>query len=225
MNINLPEKMASEITLSNNPGHTIRKWRETFNITQQELATKLKLNSSVISDYEHGRRQSPGVIIIRKIIEGMIDIDMNRGSPVIKKYSTPSLEAIIDIRELFDGRSIADFSKLINAKAITPHKQPSKKIYGYTVIDSLKAILTFSAEDYLRIFGWNSDRALIFTGVKFGRSPMIAIRTHTLKPAVIVFHKPERIDPLAIKLAKLENIIFLSTEIPIEKMLSKLQQL
>ena len=225
MPVNISEKIASEITLSDNPGLTIKKWRETFNITQQELARKLSLNSSVISDYEHGRRRSPGVIIIRKIIEGLIKIDRSRGSPIIRKYSVPNIEAIIDIRELFDGRTITEFSKQISAKAISSPKHPSKLIYGYTLIDSLKAILTFSAEDYLRVFGWNSDRALIFTGVKFGRSPMIAIRTHTLKPAVIVFHQPERIDPLAIKLAELENIIFLQTNLPMNKLLLKLQKL
>ena len=143
MKLTLPEKMASEITLSENPGGTIRKWRETFNITQQKLAGALNVSSSVISDYENGRRQSPGIAIVRKIIQGMIDIDQSRGSPVITRFSSPNIEAIIDIREFFDGRSIADFMKNISAKAITPFNQPSKLIYGYTIIDSLKAILTF----------------------------------------------------------------------------------
>lgn len=218
-------RMASEITLSENPGLTIRKWREIFQITQLELATKLKVSSSVISDYEHGRRQSPGISIVRRLIEGMINIDELRGSPVIKRYSTPDVEAIIDLREFFEGRAISDFSKMISAEYIIPNGQLDKQIYGYTVIDSLKAILTFSAEDYLRIFGLNSDRALIFTGVKFGRSPMIAIRTHTLKPAVIVFHQPERIDPLAVKLAKLENMIFLKTDMNLKELLNNLQKL
>jgi putative transcriptional regulator len=223
--MSLSGKIASEITLSENPGQIIRKWREIFKITQQELATQINLSSSVISDYEHGRRQSPGINIIRKLIEGMIGIDQARGSPVIRKFSVPNVEAIIDIKEFFDGRGISEFSKQISAKAVSGEKIPEKRIYGYTIIDSLKAILTFSAEDYLRIFGLNSNRALIFTGVKFGRSPMIAIRTHSLKPAVIVFHKPERIDPLAKKLAKLENIVFLETNQPLDKMLLELQKL
>ena len=225
MVITLAEKIASEITLSDNPGLIIKKWRDIFNIKQQELAAQIKLSGSVISDYEHGRRRSPGINIIRKLIEGMIDIDQLRGSPVIKKYSIPDIEAILDIREFFEGRSVLDFSNMIGAEAIIPNNHPNRNIYGYTVIDSLKAILTFSAEDYLRIFGLNSNRALIFTGVKFGRSPMIAIRTHTLKPAVIVFHQPERIDPLATKLAELENIIFLRTNLPLTKLLNNLQKL
>jgi putative transcriptional regulator len=223
--MSLPGKIASEITLANNPGAIIKKWREIFNITQHDLAAELKLSSSVISDYEHGRRQSPGVTIIRRLIEGMINIDESRGSPVIKRFSTPNIEAIIDIREFIEGMSISDFSSKINAKSITGKKHSEKLIYGYTIIDSLKAILTFTAEDYLRIFGLNSNRVLIFTGVKYGRSPMIAIRTHTLKPAVIIFHQPERIDPLAIKLAKLENIEFLQTDLPLDDLISNLQKL
>ncbi len=225
MVFNLSGKIASEITLSDSPGLTIRKWREIFNITQQELASELNMSTSVISDYEHGRRQSPGINIIRRIIEGLIEIDRVRGSPVIKRYSAPDTEAIIDIREFFDGRAISDFSKQIKAEYIIPNEQPHRKIYGYTVIDSLKAILTFSAQDYLRIFGLTSDRALIFTGVEFGRSPMIAIRTHSLKPAVIVFHRPKRVDPLAIKLAELENIVFLRTSLPLNELLIHLQGL
>lgn len=225
MTMSLPEKIASEVTLSNQPGLTIRKWRKIFNISQQELAAELKLSSSVISDYELGRRRSPGINIIRKIIEGMINIDQNSGANIIKKYSTPNVDAIIDIREFFDGRSISDLSKFINGKIMSLNQNISKLIYGYTIIDSMKAILTFSADDYLRIFGGNSNRALIFTGVEFGRSPMIAIRTHTLKPAVIVFHQPKRIDPLAVKLAELENLVFMKTDLPLKRMLLKLHKL
>jgi putative transcriptional regulator len=54
---------------------------------------------------------------------------------------------------------------------------------------------------------------------------MIAIRTHTLKPAVLVYHKPKRIDPLAIKLAELENIVFLKTDIGIEKLMLNLKEM
>jgi len=225
MVLNLSEKIASEITLSDNPGTIIRKWRNTFNITQNDLAFEIQTTSSVISDYENGRRQSPGVGIIRKIIEGLINIDKIRGSPIIKKYSIPDIEAILDIQEFYEGKTILNFSKIIDGERISQSNLDSKMIYGYTIIDSLKAILTFSAEDYLRVFGLNSDRALIFTGVKLGRSPMIAVRTHSLKPAVIVYHQPERIDPLAIKLAELENIAFLTTHLPLKQLILKLKEI
>ncbi len=221
--MSLKEKMASEITLSSHPGLTIKKWREIFKITQNELASKINVKSSVISDYENGRRKSPGIGLIKNFIEGMILIDQDRGSPIINKYSIPDKTAIIDIQEFFMGISIENFSKTIDGEILTGEKNLEKLIYGYTIIDSLKAILTFSADDFIRIFGWNSDRALIFTGVEFGRSPMIAIRTHTPKPTAIVYHQPKRIDSLAIKLAELENIALLKTDIPINDLMGKLK--
>ena len=66
----LSEKIAGEITLSPKPGQTIRKWRNVFKITQTELAAYLKQSPSVISDYESGRRQSPGIQTVKRIIGG-----------------------------------------------------------------------------------------------------------------------------------------------------------
>ena len=63
----LSEKIAGEITLSPKPGQTIRKWRSVFGLSQTDLANYLKLSPSVISDYESGRRKSPGIKTIKKI--------------------------------------------------------------------------------------------------------------------------------------------------------------
>ena len=52
--------IAGEITLSKDPGGSMKKWREIFGISQTELADYLKVSSSTISDYEGGRRKSPG---------------------------------------------------------------------------------------------------------------------------------------------------------------------
>jgi len=75
----LSEKIAGEITLSPNPGQTIRKWRDVFNISQTDLATYLNISPSVISDYESGRRKSPGIQTVKKIIDGFVKIDEGRG--------------------------------------------------------------------------------------------------------------------------------------------------
>ncbi|UCF50783.1 MAG: helix-turn-helix domain-containing protein, partial [Thermoplasmatales archaeon] len=79
----LSEKIAGEITLSPKPGQTIRKWRSIFGISQTDLASYLNLSPSVISDYESGRRKSPGIQTIKKIIEAFIDIDENHGGKII----------------------------------------------------------------------------------------------------------------------------------------------
>lgn len=64
----LKEKIAGEITLSPDPGKAIRKWREEFGLSQHELAETMGISHSVISDYESGRRKSPGVAVDRKSV-------------------------------------------------------------------------------------------------------------------------------------------------------------
>ncbi|MEM2757689.1 MAG: transcriptional regulator, partial [Sulfolobales archaeon] len=63
-----------------------------------------------------------------------------------------------------------------------------------------------SGNEFWQIMGMNTRRALIFTKVSTGRSPMIAVRVAPAKPAVIVLHGPKRVDPLAIKLADREGV-------------------
>ena len=49
--------------------------------------------------------------------------------------------------------------------------------------------------------------ALVFTGVSRGRSPMIAVKISPFKPRVIILHGLDgEIDPLAVQLARHENI-------------------
>ena len=79
----LMEKIAGEITLSSEPGLTIRKWREEFNLSQHQLAEAMNVSHSVISDYESGRRKSPGSGVIKKMVEALIELDREAGSPTI----------------------------------------------------------------------------------------------------------------------------------------------
>ena len=64
MHDSLKEKVAGEIVISTDPGKTMRKWREEFHLSQLELARELKVSASVISDYESGRRKSPGTAMV-----------------------------------------------------------------------------------------------------------------------------------------------------------------
>jgi len=95
----LAEKIAGEITLSPQPGRTIRKWRVIFDISQTELAKVLGISPSVLSDYESGRRKSPGIQNIKRIIEALFEIDEKRGSKVLQKYAsmTEGTEGILEI--------------------------------------------------------------------------------------------------------------------------------
>ena len=97
----LSEKIAGEITLSPQPGKTLRKWRNIFNISQTELAEYLKLSPSVISDYESGRRKSPGIQTVKKVIGAFIKIDEKRGGKIIHRYDSmvKTHDGIIEITE------------------------------------------------------------------------------------------------------------------------------
>jgi putative transcriptional regulator len=223
----LAEKMAGEITLSREPGQTIRKWRETFQVSQSDLAHALRVSPSVISDYESGRRKSPGTQTVQRIILALLDMDERRGGKLLRQYGSllESHEAILDIRELFvpvPARTLVD---AIEGKVMANDELMDRELKGYTVIDAVKAITSLTSHDYVKIYGWSSERALIFTGITYGRSPMVAIRVHPMKPALIVYHRPERLDDLAVKLARTETIPLVVTRMPLDKMLAQLREL
>jgi len=220
------EKIAGEITLSADPGKAIRKWREEFKLSQHQLADAMGISHSVISDYESGRRKSPGVLVIKKMVDAFIQLDIENGSPVISQYlPNVKLECIIAMDEFPEGIDEQRFIESIGGKNLNTDRMPAKRIYGYTIVDSVKAILSLSSEDYLKIYGWSIERALIFTNVHFGRSPMVAIRAHPLTPAMVVYQQPDQIDPLAVKLAKLEGIPLVTTRLTVEEIVKNMKAL
>src|SRR4030066_1390180 len=207
------EKIAGEICLSEEPGRTIRRGREQFKISQQELSKHLGVSPSVISDYEAGRRKSPGIVTVRKIVDAFLEIDEKLCGSYTKQYwLAAKTDSIISIKEFAVEVLASDLVNKIEGENLTPAISLDKHIHGYTVIDSVRAITSLSSFDYLKIYGWSSQRALVFTGVKFGRSPMIAIRAHPLKPALVVYQKPEQVDETALRLARLETIPLVRTE-------------
>jgi len=221
----LAEKIAGEITLSPKPGQTIRKWRTAFGISQTELAHFLKLSPSVISDYESGRRKSPGILIIKKIIEAFLEIDDTKyNGKIQRKYQfvTKNQEGILDIREYPYSISLKKFVKELDGKLLTSNTDEKRSIKGFTLIDGVEIIKTINSTSYSTLYGWSTERALIFTGIRYGRSPMIAIRIHPVKPSVVVYHNPGAVDPLAIQLANRENIPLVVTDISLEELRTKL---
>jgi putative transcriptional regulator len=224
----LSEKIAGEITLSPKPGHTIRKWRNVFKISQTDLANFLKLSPSVISDYESGRRKSPGIQTIKKIILAFIKIDEKRGGKILHQYDSmiETQEGILEIMEYPFSVPAEKFIREIDGNILTTNKAGLKKsVKGFTLVDSVKTIETINTGDYNRLYGWSTERAIIFTGIRYGRSPMIAIRVHPVKPTVVVYHRPGSVDALAIKLADRENIPLVVTSLPIYDLKKKLVKL
>lgn len=222
----LAEKIAGEVTLSPKPGQTIRKWRTAFNISQTELANFLRLSPSVVSDYESGRRKSPGIQTVKKIIEAFLEIDEKKyKGKVLRKYEfiTKTQKGILDIMEYPYSIPIKKFVNEIDGKIITSKGVDIKNnIKGFTLVDGVETIKTINSTSYSYLYGWSTERALIFTGIRYGRSPMIAIRIHPVKPSLVVYHKPGAVDPLAIQLAERENLPLVVTSMSLSDLRKKL---
>jgi len=213
--------IAGEITLSGDCSASLKRWRQIFGIKQNELARIASISPSVISDYESGRRTSPGTGYVKRFVESLIEADLERGGHVIGKYAvTERPDAILALRELTQSIDTAEFLKIIDGKVIACEELLERRsIRGYTVIDSIQAILNFSDRDFKYIYGSSTERALIFTKVKLGRSPMIAIKVTQPKPGVMVLHglAPGDVDALAIHIAEKERIPLIVSQIEDEK--------
>lgn len=223
----LLEKMAGEITLSGAAGPTMRKWRETFGFSQSELAARLSINPSVVSDYESGRRKSPGIATVQRMVKALVEMDEERGGATIARFHSLQnpTEGILSIGEYARNIDAQEFVDAIDGRALVLSDLAEKKVQGYTLIDSVKAIASLNATDYVRVYGWSTQRALCFTGIKYGRSPMIAIRVHPMKPSVVVYHRPEDVDKLAYRLADMEKIPLVTTDLELPELEARLRKM
>ncbi|MGD2200297.1 MAG: transcriptional regulator [Candidatus Bathyarchaeota archaeon] len=214
----LAKRIAGEIVLSSNPGATMRKWRSLLQVNQIDVAQELELSPSVISDYETGRRRSPGSAFIRRFVAALLEIEERRGGRYIQQMARIALdpgEVFLDIREFVAPATVNDICAALDCDLLVGEESLDQEVYGYTVIDSIKAIQTLSGLDFYRIFGTTSERALIFVKVSRGRSPMIAVRISPFKPRVIVLHGAlSEIDPLAVNLARAEGIPLAVSKLP-----------
>ena len=217
--------MAGEIVVSEKPGDTLRKWREIFNLSQKGLANLLEVKPSVVCDFEKGRRASPGIGTVRKFVEAMVDYDFSHGSKVANSMvGRRTNEAIVDIKEFTSGITINKMLETIEGEVLAGCKELTERpIYGYTMVDSLKAITTFNA--FGEMYGWSNERAVFFSGVQYGRSPMIAVRAHPVKPRMVVYIKPKTVDLLAPKLANMERVVLVKTELSEKEIIEKLRSL
>jgi len=224
----LARRVAGEVILSSKPGATMRKWRELFAVSQISLSQAMDLSSSVVSDYESGRRKSPGAKFIRRFVLSLLLIDEQKGSRFIREFSkltsSPSM-AVVDLREFPIPVRVEYLCKAIGGEVVACNEKYIKEVNGYTVIDSLKAVETYSGLEYVQLFGASTDRALVFTNVDRGSLPMMIVRVSSLKPRIIVFHKTPP-DEEAIRIAEYEQIpLIYSTAPSVEQLVMSLRKL
>ncbi|PSP81389.1 transcriptional regulator [Halobacteriales archaeon QS_1_68_20] len=193
----LARRIAGEITLSDDPGATIRKWRTDFDVSQTELATELDVSSSVISDYESGRRASPGIGLVERLVSALLDIDERRGGARLRQYARVisagfESDVVTDLREYPAAVRLDRFYDAIGADELVGGDRDT--VTGHTVINSVAAIKRLSGEEFYRLYGNSTNRALVFSEVTRGESPLVAMRVVNPTPSAVVLHGIDRED-------------------------------
>ncbi len=206
----LARRIAGEISLSDSPGRTMRKWREMFHLPQIHLAEALGVSPSVISDYESGRRQSPGSKTIKRFVETIITLDEQNGGQVVNAFQRMMgveipTNIILDISEFSQGITIKQLLESIRGQILTGEELLDREIFGYLTVDTSEALDVLSSTGFLKLFEATEDRALILVNVLTGRSPLVAMKGE-IKPSLFVLHGVEQLDYLTIELAKREQV-------------------
>jgi len=220
----LARRIAGEIIFSSRPGSTMKKWRELFAVSQVSLSERMLLSSStVISDYESGRRKSPGAKFIRRFVWALLTIDEEKGSRFIREFakltSSPTM-AIVDLREFPIPVRVEYLCRAINGEVVRGTDKFVKEVNGYTVVDARKAVEALSGLEYAQLFGATTERAMVFTNVEDPALAMMIVRVSNLKPRVVVFHRVKP-DEAAIKLADYEQIPVIYSSAPSLELLVK----
>lgn len=185
----LAERIAGEVTLSADPGATLRKWRTDFEVSQTDLASELDVSPSVVSDYESGRRESPGTDLVARFVTALLDIDARRGGDHARQFARVlsagfDSDVVLDLREYPRTVDLSTFYDRVEATEIVTGNRPT--ISGHTLIDSISAIAELPSEEFYRLYGQSTNRVLGFTNVTRGESPLVALRVVNPKPNAIL---------------------------------------
>lgn len=65
---------AGRIVMSDNPPAVMRELRKALGVRVTDLAHNMQVPLSTISDYERGRRPSPGANFIKRYVEGLFAV-------------------------------------------------------------------------------------------------------------------------------------------------------
>ena len=226
----LAEKIAGEITLSDDPGGTLRKWRTDFEVAQTELADELAVSPSVVSDYESGRRESPGIGVVKRSVEALLSIDDRRGGSHIRQHARVlsagfDADIVHDLREYRTAVGLDRFYGAIDATEVADGTY--KTVAGHTVIDSIQAISRLSSEEFYRLYGQSTNRALVFTNVTSGEGAMVALRVLNPTPNAVVLQGlgDESVWEHAAELARIDGYSLAACPTDLDEMLTRVQDL
>ncbi len=204
---NVAKRICGDIIWSEEPGRTLRRWREIYGLSQSDIAKIMNIKQSVVSDYERGRRE-PGRKFIKQYIRALLQYDANNNWTVTKKIAKIMgiyVEGLIDVAEFLKPISIMDLIDVVKGIPLTTVVE-EKIVKGYTIIDSIRTIEYLASNEFVKLMGVTSDRALIFTNLTRGRSPLVAVKVSPVKPVAVVLHGIKKVDKLAIIIAVNEKI-------------------
>lgn len=88
--------IAGSVVLSDNPPQGLKFCRKKFGIKQADLARHMHLTPSVLSDYEKGRRPSPGVKFIKRYLLSVYELARSNGKSIEQVAPTPVASAHIN---------------------------------------------------------------------------------------------------------------------------------
>ncbi len=226
----LAEKIAGEVALSDDPGATLRKWRTDFDVAQTALAERLDVSPSVVSDYESGRRDNPGIGVVRRLIGALLDIDTDRGGDHIRQYARVlssgfDSDVVHDLREYPATVDVERVYDAIGAEQL--YRGGADTVAGHTVINSLAAITRLSSDQFHQLYGQSTNRALVFTGVTRGESPLVAMRVLSPTPSAVVLHGLDGDDiwDHAADLARIDDVSLAVTDSDLDVVLEGLRGL
>ena len=226
----LLERIAGEVTLSSEPGRTLRKWRTDFEISQTDLAGELGVSPSVISDYESGRRASPGTDLVSRFVRALLAIDERRGGDHARQFARVlsagfDSDVVLDLREYSRSVPLGDFYDQIEATEVVAGDR--QRVSGHTVIDSIRAISQLPSEEFYRLYGQSTNRVLGFTNVTRGESPLVALRVVNPKPNAVLLCGLSESDlwDHAPDLARRDGVSLAVTELEADRLRSRLTEL
>jgi putative transcriptional regulator len=226
----LAEKIAGEVTLSDDPGATLRKWRTDFEVAQTDLAAELDVSPSVVSDYESGRRENPGIGVVHRAVEALLDIDERRGGDHIRQHARVlsagfDSDVVHDLREYPANIPMERYYKAAGATELVEGTRDT--VAGHTVLDSIEVIRRFSSDEFYDLYGESTNRALVFTNVTSGEGTMVALRVLKPTPNAVVLHgiREEDVWEHAPALARVESVSLAVTDRNLDGMLDGLREL
>ncbi len=201
-------RIAGEIALSEHPGQTMRVWRKRFRLPQVVLSKYLGISPSVISDYESGRRKSPGTATIRRFVMALLTLDERNGGTAVSAFvrlmdiNLVDLNVVIAVNDFAIAMKAGEFCDRLKCEVQSGEDLLERSLYGYTLVDVERAIKELSSEAFMKLFGATTERCLIFTNASTGRAPLIAIKTQEFRPSLVVLHGVGEIDALTIELSE-----------------------